>query len=119
MPGQDWLDVEPFFDALEQEQAEPVIAVVTESGDLSATIDWTLNPLPVGTSLYAAPQQQTKPAAWLYQTKSGFRKCWLADEQDDPKFLADRAATLEFPSAHSWTPLYAGGQQAEPNKGNG
>jgi hypothetical protein len=26
MPGQDWLDVEPFFDALEQEQAEPVQA---------------------------------------------------------------------------------------------
>lgn len=42
-------------------QAEPVvapaIAVVTASSDFSATVDWTLNPLPVGTHLYEAPQQ--------------------------------------------------------------
>ena len=66
MTEEDWLDVEPFFDDAEQElakleQAEPVaepaIAVVTASSDFSATVDWTLNPLPVGTHLYEAPQQ--------------------------------------------------------------
>jgi hypothetical protein len=40
-----------------EQQAAPVIAVVTESGDFSATVGWTLNPLPVGTPLYESPQQ--------------------------------------------------------------
>ena len=39
------------------EPAPPVIAVVTTSHDYGATIDWTLNPLPSGTELYAAPPQ--------------------------------------------------------------
>jgi len=59
-------------------------------------------------------KQQAEPVAWLYQTKLGFRKCWYADEQDDPTFLADKAATREFPDAHRLTPLYSAPQQAEP-----
>ena len=47
-----------------------------------------------------------EPVAWMYQTKSGFRKCWHFGEQGYPAFIADRAAASEFPEAHSWTPLY-------------
>jgi len=44
-----------------QHQAAPVIAFVTESGDFSATVGWTLNPLPVGAPLYESPPQQAEP----------------------------------------------------------
>jgi hypothetical protein len=44
-----------------EQQAEPVIAVVTESGDFSATVGWTLNSLPVDTPLYESPPQQAEP----------------------------------------------------------
>jgi len=58
-------------------------------------------------NIAAVPAQ---PVAWLYQTKSGFRKCWHAGEQSYPAFIADMAAASEFPETHSWTPLYAAPQ---------
>ena len=49
--------------------AEPAIAVVTSSSSFQASISWTLNPLPVGTKLYASPPapcaEPVKPVAWL------------------------------------------------------
>jgi hypothetical protein len=76
MPGQDWLDVEPFFDDLEKEQAEARTTIIKRLPDGSVEVVESTRTV----SVYPAPQQaepvphpDTVRLAYLYsgkQTKS-------------------------------------------------
>lgn len=66
--------------------AEPVIAVVTTSHDYGATIDWTLNPLPTGTELYAHPAPAAEPQQERERINgllTAIREHWVAYNGED------------------------------------
>ena len=58
--------------ALEQQQAEPVATVTSETGNPDITMSWWHEPaLPVGTKLYTAPPQRP----WVGLTDEDVRQC--------------------------------------------
>jgi hypothetical protein len=89
MPGQDWLDVEPFFDAVEKEQAEPVAYCYVRKGTSADAFTFDPNPADAveGTvfPLYAHPTQQAEPAV-VQADKFCDSHCTMLDHHADCQY---------------------------------